>query len=376
MAVRRGFGSRVMGALVAGGMTAAMLATAGPAAASGPGQLRSARPDPLPARAITLTAPERAALLKLYASYLGIPRSDIHGARPGTLHAALQVPAGTAWATARFLPALTAPASVQLRFQDGAGTVVFTRTHGQGWQVLRAGGEPLPCAGVLPASIQRAWRLTSTANCPTAARAASVPRQSLPQIPQAASATAIVQVATQNVGIGDTPASTDFSRNCNPYATLLEVGARSRHCRTDRHFGVRDKNQPWCADFVKWVWEQGGVTSDLDTLIPAASSFYIWGKQQGERMPADSSSPAPGDAVVFYPSGESPGDSFADHVGLVAAVNTNGTINLVDGDFAGSSNITVQATTNVSLAAWAAGIWGPGEKWVFVSPSARPPTRR
>ncbi len=372
MDAQRSSGRRALWLLATGGVVAAMLAADGPAtAAAWPG----GRPPAV--RVVSLTAPERSALLALYASYLGIPRGDIAGVRPGTLHAAHQAPGGTEWATASFLPALTAPLPVQVRFQDGASTVVFTRPDGRPWQIVRAGGEPLSCAGVLPPGVARVWRLAGPAGCPVTGRAAPAARLGNRLVPETASLAAIVQVAIQNVGVGDNPASTRFSFNCDPYTTLVGVRARARRCRTDKHFAVRDENELWCADFAKWVWAQGGVTADLATLTPAASSFYAWGKQQGERMPAHSLSPVPGDAVVFYPAGERPGASYADHVGLVTAVNADGTVNLVNGDFAGSSNITVQASTGVSLATWAAAMWGPGEKWIFVSPVGQlPPVPR
>ena len=71
--------------------------------------------------------------------------------------------------------------------------------------------------------------------------------------------------------------------------------------------------------------------------------------------------------MVFYPD-TAPNGSYADHVGIVTAVNSNGTVNLANGDFLGSSNISVQGNNNVSLKSWAASIWGSGEDWTFVSP--------
>jgi hypothetical protein len=183
-----------------------------------------------------------------------------------------------------------------------------------------------------------------------------------------------VAVANANVGVGDTPASTDFGFNCNPYTTMVGVVVSHRHCRTDRHFSVRNENELWCADFAKWVWEQGGVSTDLADLTPAAASFYTWGKAQGERMHWRVKWAAPGDAVVFYPRGERRGGPYADHVGLITGVNPDGTVNLVNGDFAGSGNISVQATSGIRLRRWAASIWGPGERWAFVSPLGGPPS--
>jgi hypothetical protein len=73
--------------------------------------------------------------------------------------------------------------------------------------------------------------------------------------------------------------------------------------------------------------------------------------------------------VVFFPPGRISA-SYGDHVGIVTAVNPGGTVNLVNGDFLGTSNITVQYATKVSLTSWAPQIWGPGEQWVLVAPPA------
>jgi hypothetical protein len=124
------------------------------------------------------------------------------------------------------------------------------------------------------------------------------------------------------------------------------------------------------------VWAQAGVTSDLVLLTPAAASFYTWGRAHGEHMQADAVTPQVGDAVVFYPRGHRPNGRYADHVGLVTAVNPDGSVNLVNGDFLGPQNISVEADSGISnLATWAAGIWGPGEQWVFVSPQLPSPVR-
>jgi hypothetical protein len=125
-----------------------------------------------------------------------------------------------------------------------------------------------------------------------------------------------------------------------------------------------------CADFAKWVWRRGGVTKDLDALTPGANSFYGWGKAAGDVLTPDGSNAAAGDAVVFYPDGalSSSGLTTADHVGIVVAVHSNGTVDLVNGDFLGPKNITVQRDDNVSVATWAAGIWGEDEQWMYISP--------
>ena len=81
--------------------------------------------------------------------------------------------------------------------------------------------------------------------------------------------------------------------------------------------------------------------------------------------------PAVGDAVVFYPPGRVSRASVADHVGIVSSVNRDGTVNLVNGDFIGKTNVDVEYDANVSLTRWAPGVWNKGEQWVLVAPSAR-----
>jgi hypothetical protein len=351
--------SRLRGMLLTLGpaVAVAMLATASPAgAASAP-----------PSAPATAAGPAQQALTAAYAAYRHIPVQDIAGLRAGTLHVTDASATGTQWATAAFLPILTDPPSVLTGFQDGVSTAVFTR-HGDGaWQVLRTSGDqPLGCPGALPASVQQAWGLTSSPACSDAV--SQPPVQHAGMAPATASPSSIASIAEQNVGIADSPASTSFSADCNPYTTMVGVGASSSGCGTNSHFGVLNQNEEWCADFAKWAWEQGGVTADLRTLDPAAASFYTWGAQQGESMPTDGTSPKAGDAVVFYPASDGPNGSYADHVGIVVGVNSDGTVNLVNGDFRGSSNISVQADNDVSLASWAGSTWGSGEQWVFVSP--------
>jgi hypothetical protein len=111
------------------------------------------------------------------------------------------------------------------------------------------------------------------------------------------------------------------------------------------------------------------VTSELGTLTPAAASFYTWGADHGEHI-TFGGTPKTGDAVILYPPDtKTPNGSYADHVGIVTAVHSNGTVNLVNGDFLGAANISVQYNTNVRLSTWASIVEGnKGEKWAFVSP--------
>jgi hypothetical protein len=185
-------------------------------------------------------------------------------------------------------------------------------------------------------------------------------------------AQSIARIALSQVGVSDTPAATSFRGvDCDPYSTL--VGAQSPNadgCGRTAKFSIGNENEPWCADFAKWVWQQAGVTKDMNTLTAQAGSFYDWGLRQKETMPADGGTPAVGDAVVFYPPGPVMPATHADHVGIVTAVNPGGTVNLVNGDFLGATNIGVAYDAGISLTSWASRIWHPGEQWVLVSPPA------
>ena len=326
---------------------------------------------PASAKLLELTAAQRQQLLRLYAAYRHLPVSDIARVVPGGAHGAEALPSGADWAAIMFAPSAKAPASVAVGFQDGANSGIFTRSPGSAWKAAGLGGEPLGCGSRVPAAVRQIWKLAAcTAPAPDRA---SVRAPAL--VPASASAgNQVGDIARSQVGISDTPAVTSFNGlDCDPY-TAVEVPSVSQSgCGKDPTFMFTDGDEFWCADFAKWVWAQAGVKKDLGVLTAAAASFYTWGKDQGETMTEDPANPAVGDAVVFYP-GTAPNGSYADHVGIVTGVNSNGTVNLANGDFLGTSNISVQANNNVSLKSWSASIWGSGEDWTFVSPSVSTPT--
>jgi hypothetical protein len=320
---------------------------------------------------VTLSGAQGQHLRQLYAAYRHLPGLDIGQVRPGSVQAARQAASGKEWAIISFLPATQAPQKVTWEFQDGASAGIYTRTQGQGWKLAGLAGEPAGCGLPIPSSVRRLWRLGSckAGSSPTPRGAGPTPAEDTQQL---------ANIAEDQVGIGDTPASTTFDPDCNPYTTLVGVGASSTDCGEDPHFHVLNENEEWCADTAKYVWEQAGLTSDLGTLDPGANSFTAWGYEHGESVPLDANDPAVGDAIVFYPAGvtqseidtSDPADQpSADHVGIVAAINPNGTPVLVNGDFAGATNITVQYNdTSPSLSSWAADVWGSDEEWVYVSP--------
>lgn len=84
----------------------------------------------------------------------------------------------------------------------------------------------------------------------------------------------------------------------------------------------------WCADFAGWVWQQAGVADMDGELNDLAESFYDYGLSHG----TTSSSPAVGDVVYYHPESESLTYTGDDHVAVVVAVNSDGTIDTVGGD--------------------------------------------
>jgi CHAP domain len=344
----------------------------------------SAIPATPPAAAATTatSAAGQTAMAHAFAVFKGIPLDDVGALRTGSLHIGYDPSTQTYWGTASFLPSTQAGPSVAVTFQDGGGIGIFQSGNGTAWTMTGVGGQPFPCAGEVPATVEAAWGLESSPYCAASNSAASPlvatsagggvasAEVSGSAASQSSGTSPIAQIATSQVGIGDTPVSTNFLLDCDPYTTMVGAGASSAGCGLDAHFGVQDENEFWCADFAKWVWEQAGVTANLGTLTPGASSFYTWGAQRGDQLLPDGNNPAVGDAVVFYPPGSltASGLSYADHVAIVVGVNADGTVNLVNGDFGGSSNISVQLFNDVSMATWASFMWNTGEQWVYVSP--------
>lgn len=347
-------------------------AAAGASAATG-APADSLAPGPA-VQNLAATGADRAALAEAYASARHLPGSAVAGIRPGSLHVARVTATGVRWATASFAPSPAAGLVGRIGFQDGAAAGVFSQSPGQPWHLAQPSAGPAACDPALPPAVRAAWHLAQPAGCgtpvPVQQRAATTARSAVASAPGVGPA--IARIALSQVGVGDTPAIHSFSGvNCDPYTTLVgAVTPNSDGCGYDPTFKVENENEEWCSDFAKWVWEQAGVTADMNTINAGAVSFYVWGLGQDETIPVDSASPQVGDAVVFFPPGAVSPNGFADHVGLVTAVNPDGTVDLVNGDFLGTSNSRVEYDTNVHLSTWASQTWNAGEQWVFVAPPA------
>ena len=347
-------------------LVAAPVASAAPIASAAPA-----------VSAATSPAVSTVTLIQAYVSGRHLPAGSVAGIRAGSLHTASV--SGVNWAIADFTPSASAALGVQGEFQDGASTGIFRQLQPRQlqlapWRLVQIG--PYGCGRGLPAGLRQAWDLLAPAICQAAITTQrSAATRALSQAdPARTIGQAIARTALDQVGVGDAPAVTSFDGlDCDPYSAL--VGALSPNadgCGFNAGFSLQDENEDWCSDFAKWVWQQAGVTTGMSAINAGSGSFYDWGLAQGERLAADAGKPAAGDAVVFFPPGRIGSPAYGDHVGIVTAANPGGTVNLVNGDFLGKSNISVQYDTKVSLTSWAAQVWGPGEQWVLIAPPAGP----
>ncbi|WP_181970433.1 CHAP domain-containing protein [Kitasatospora xanthocidica] len=131
-----------------------------------------------------------------------------------------------------------------------------------------------------------------------------------------ASAAATVRDRIVSVARGEiTPAGTSPEK----------TGSCDRYFAYHRGSGSCAKT-PWCAAFAEWTWHRAGIDGTVDDL--AARGIGKWGKQKGLFHQRGTYTPKPGDLVIYgEPDGGTPG-----HVGVVAAVHANGTLDTVDGN--------------------------------------------
>jgi PKD repeat protein len=340
-----------------------------------------------------------AALEHAFEAARHVPAADVGGIRAGTLHVGSA--AGHQWAIASFNPARSLGQKAAASFQDGAATGVFTQSRGI-WHLVQTG--LYNCARGLPGTLATAWHLARPQACTASAttqraaaqRALAAQPASARTAAKAAEATGkasasrssgtggtgfaqkISAIALSQVGVEDTPVAANFNGvDCDPYSTMVAgFSADSDGCGYDTGFGVQNENETWCSDFAKWVWQQAGITQDMNTLNAGAVSFDDWAVAQGQNPQLDTGTPQAGDAVMFFSPGNFP--SFADHVGLITSVSSTGVIDMVNGDFSGGPDISAQYDTGITnLAAFAASVEGtPGEGWALVTPptAAQPPT--
>ena len=88
--------------------------------------------------------------------------------------------------------------------------------------------------------------------------------------------------------------------------------------------------ESWCADFASWVYTHAGDGMNNPYCPSIVNNLKAEGKWKGR------SSPQPGDLVLF----DWEGDGVADHVGIVKSVNSNGTIETIEGNSGNSAGVS------------------------------------
>ncbi len=87
----------------------------------------------------------------------------------------------------------------------------------------------------------------------------------------------------------------------------------------------------WCSLFVSWVWRQNGVPAPEDVY---SGDLFYWSLNRGQAH-YGTAGMKPGDAVFFGtgPQAQNGDDVPSVHVGIVTSVNSNGTINTIEGNY-------------------------------------------
>lgn len=129
-------------------------------------------------------------------------------------------------------------------------------------------------------------------------------------------AAAAVEAARGQIGQAESPPGSNDSPRIAEYRSAV-AGA-----------GVG----PWCADFVSWCAHQAGVPlGDHGEGFQSVEDVYNWAEANGRAIPAAEGPPRPGDLIVWG----------TEHVGIVEAVDSDGTIHTIEGN---SSDEVAQRT--------------------------------
>jgi len=110
---------------------------------------------------------------------------------------------------------------------------------------------------------------------------------------------------------------------------LAEIGYIEGPKDNETKYGAFTKSnfQPWCGSFVMWCANQAGVKVPNTVYTPAGAQAFM---KAGTWQPVETAAPAVGDIVYFdFPND---GVDRISHVGIVVAVNNDGTVDVVEGN--------------------------------------------
>jgi hypothetical protein len=141
---------------------------------------------------------------------------------------------------------------------------------------------------------------------------------------------------------------------------ILDI-ARHQVGTTDGRVYGAVSNDNWCQVFVNWVWGRANV-SGMNTSA-FTGDFYHWGVERGLAHLGHDGIHS-GDAVLFGTGPSTPDTSL--HVGIVIAVNDDGTLTTIDGNKAVNGVFQVARVTSVDPDSWTGP--EPGPIYAYISP--------
>ena len=127
-----------------------------------------------------------------------------------------------------------------------------------------------------------------------------------------------VRVATREVGVRERPGRDNVGRRITTYRRAVTGTGE-----------IPWKAEPWCADFVSWVWRRAGAPIGFDKrgsdYVP---QLVAWARLSRRwHWARDGYRPRPGDLIVFKSDG-----SMRGHIGMVVRV-TPGRVHTVEGNY-------------------------------------------
>lgn len=141
---------------------------------------------------------------------------------------------------------------------------------------------------------------------------------------------------------------------------ILDI-ARNQVGTTDSHVYGAVGDDAWCQTFVNWVWRHANV-NDMNAS-PFTGDFYQWGVARGLAHWGNQGIHS-GDAVLFGTGPSNPDTSL--HVGIVIAVNDDGTLTTIDGNKNVNGVFQVARVSPIDPNSWSGP--EPGPIYAYVSP--------
>jgi len=110
---------------------------------------------------------------------------------------------------------------------------------------------------------------------------------------------------------------------------LAEIGYIEGPKDNETKYGKFTKSnfQPWCGSYIMWCANTAGVKIPNTVYTPAGAQAFI---KAGAWQPVETATPEVGDIVYFdFPND---GVDRISHVGIVTAVNSDGTVDVAEGN--------------------------------------------